>query len=109
MPQSSASIRCSPPVGLSHVSKVEPHPGLRKAEPMCSADDTEQDERPTLRRVPIGQRDPKPDATGTIVHAFGEVHAYGPAGKWLGRYPNAVVAQRRLDLFFGRRGKGGAG
>ncbi|HMI82616.1 MAG TPA: hypothetical protein VK550_00915 [Polyangiaceae bacterium] len=112
MALSSGSIRAlSPPpdAGSSlHVSKVERGPGLRKAEPPCSASSPEQDEVPTLRRIPIGQRDPKPSNTGTIVHAFGEVHAFGPDAKWLGRYPNVVVAQRRLDLFFGRK-PGGSG
>lgn len=109
--RSSASIRVVPPSpdarSSLHASNLERGPGLRKAEPTSSASDTEQDdERPTQRRIPIGQRDPKPENTGTIVHAYGEVHAFAPGAQWLGRYPNSVVAQRRLDLFFGR-GPGG--
>ena len=105
MPHSSASIRLSPPLGAGplHVSKVDRGPGLAKAEPPISASDAEQDDRPTQRRIPVGAHDPRPENTGTIVVVEGELHLYGPGAKWLGRYPNTFVAQRRLDLFFGRR------
>jgi hypothetical protein len=104
MSRSSASLRVSPPIasGISHASKVHHGPGLAKAEPPCSTSDAEQDDRPTQRVIPVGQSDPKPDNTGTIVMSEGAAHVYAPGAKWLGTYPNAVVAQRRLDLFFGR-------
>lgn len=104
MSRSSASLRCCPPLGAGtvHASKVHLGPGLCKAAPPISADDAEQNDRPTQRLIPVGQRDPKPDNTGTIVLADGAAHVYAPDAKWLGAYPNAVVAQRRLDLFFGR-------
>jgi hypothetical protein len=104
MSRPSASLRCCPPLGAGtvHASKVHLMPGLRKAEPPISASDAEQDDRPTQRLIPVGQRDPKPDNTGTIVLTDGAAHVYAPDAKWLGSYPNAVVAQRRLDLFFGR-------
>jgi hypothetical protein len=107
MPQSSASLRCSPPLGAGpvHASKVERGPSVRKAAPPISADDAEQDDRPTQRVIPVAQREPRPENTGTIVASTGAVDAYGPGAKWLGRYANPVAAQRRLDLFFGRPGR----
>lgn len=109
MARSSSSNRLSPPHDAGpylHGSKVQLGPGLCKAEPACSASDAEQDDRPTQRVIPVGQRDPKPENTGTIVVDDGAAHAFAPGPKWLGSYPNTVVAQRRLDLFFGRPGRG---
>src|SRR5688500_12328384 len=104
MPRSSASLRCAPPgAGTVHASKVHPGPGIRKAEDPRSAIDTEQDDRPTQRRIPIGQRDPRPENTRTIVLAAGEVHTYGPGAQCRGCYPNTTVAQRRLVLFVARQ------